>query len=152
MDFSGEKAATVDEKGRVVLPAEFKQEMGGRVPDSQLVVEEDPYVKCLNIYPLEIWNKHISTILEKLNPNNRNHSRLLDMIYKRFKKVAVPDSCRIHIPGIFAEKMNIGKEVMFVGRGDRIRLWGREEYEKYLTETDSGYGDLYEELLGPTDQ
>ena len=80
MDFSGWKPGTVDEKGRIVLPAEFKQEMGGRIPDGQLVIEQDPHIMCLNIFPLEIWNEHMRSVKETLNPNNRVHAELLDMI------------------------------------------------------------------------
>ena len=148
MDFSGEKAATVDEKGRVVLPSEFKQEMGGRIPDGQLVIEQDPYFKCLNIFPLEIWNENMASIKRKLNPNNRDHAKLLDMIYSRFKKVTVPDSCRVHLPGFLVERVNITKEVMFVGRGDRIRLWGKDEYDNYYVETDTEFSVLHDQFLG----
>ena len=148
MDFSGEKAATVDEKGRVVLPAEFKQEMGGRIPDGQLVIEQDPYFKCLNIFPLDIWNENMASIKQKLNPNNREHAKLLDMIYSRFKKVAVPDSCRVHLPGFLTDRVNITKEVMFVGRGDRIRLWGKDEYNNHYDKADAEFTDKYAKFLG----
>ncbi|MDX9883747.1 MAG: hypothetical protein RBS73_16920 [Prolixibacteraceae bacterium] len=131
MDFSGEKYATFDEKGRVVLPADFKNEMGGKIPGGQISIEVDPYEKCLNIYPMDVWEKRLSLFKSKLNRNNPQQSRLLDMIYKNFKVVSVSDNYRINFPNNFLAKVNITKDVVFVGVGDRIRLWDLAEYEKY---------------------
>ena len=131
MDFSGEKNATFDEKGRVVLPADFKNEMGGKIPGGQMAIEVDPYEKCLNIYPMDIWEKRLALFKAKLNRNNPQQSRLLDMIYKNFKVVSVPDTCRMNFPNNFLSKVDITKDVVFVGVSDRIRLWDATEYEKY---------------------
>jgi len=138
MDFSGEKHATFDEKGRVVLPADFKNEMGGKIPGGQMAIEVDPYEKCLNIYPMDVWEKRLSMFKAKLNRNNPQQSRLLDMIYKNFKVVVVPDTCRMNFPNNFLAKVNITKDVVFVGVSDRIRLWDLAEYEKY----DADMGDF----------
>jgi MraZ protein len=47
-DFSNSYSATVDDKGRVVLPAPYKREIGFD-PDSLITVEIDPYDECLNL-------------------------------------------------------------------------------------------------------
>lgn len=151
MDFSAEKNATVDEKGRVVLPADYKNEMGGRISGGQLAVERDPYEKCLNIYPMEVWEKRLTFLKGKLNRNNREQSRLLDLIYRSFKIIQVPDSCRMNLPNNFLEKVNITRDVVFVGQGDRIRLWDVGEYDAYL-ESMGGYSDLFEKHFGKSEE
>lgn len=148
MDFSSEKLANFDEKGRVVLPADFKNEMGGSIPGGQLAVEVDAYEKCLNIYPLGEWEKRIAGIKAKLNRDNKQHSRLLDMFYRNFKIIPVPESCRINIPNNFMEKVGIKKEVMFTGQGDRIRLWDLAEYNKYVESLSDDYETNFARLLG----
>lgn len=147
MDFSAEKYATFDEKGRVVLPVDYKNEMGGRIPDGQLAVEIDPLVKCLNIYPMEAWEKQLASYKAKLNRNNPRQGRLLDLLYRNFKIIGVPDSCRMNLPNSFLEKVNIKKDVLFVGGGDRIRLWDVEEYEAYYSEGES-LNDLFIDYFG----
>ncbi len=151
MDFSAEKNATIDEKGRVVLPADYKNEMGGRIPGGQLAVELDPYEKCLNVYPVVTWEKRLSTLKSKLNRNNRQQSRLLDMIYRSFKIINVPESCRMNLPNNFMGKVNITKEVIFVGQGDRIRLWDIGEYDAYLKSMGE-YGELFSEFFGEIEE
>ncbi|MEN6454767.1 MAG: hypothetical protein ABFD10_10945 [Prolixibacteraceae bacterium] len=146
MDFSGRKYATVDEKGRVLLPADYKNEMGGKIPGDQLAVQIDPYEKCLNIYPVDAWNVHFGAVKSKLNRNNREHSRLLDMLYSNFKVIQVPDNGRMNLPNDFLEKVNITKDVIFTGQGDRIRLWDVEVHKVY--EGLGDYGDLYSKHVG----
>ncbi|WP_321287315.1 hypothetical protein [uncultured Sunxiuqinia sp.] len=149
MDFSAEKSATFDEKGRVVLPVDYKNEMGGRIPGGQLAIEIDPFEKCLNIYPMEAWEARLASFKAKLNRNNPRQSRLLDMIYRNFKILNVPESCRMNFPNSFLEKVSIKKDVFFVGVGDRIRLWDVDEYEAYYSDTDKeSYKDMFTEFFG----
>ncbi|MGQ7869670.1 division/cell wall cluster transcriptional repressor MraZ [Sunxiuqinia sp. sy24] len=151
MDFSAEKKATFDEKGRVVLPVDYKNEMGGRIPNGQLAVEIDPFEKCLNVYTIEAWEKRLASFKAKLNRNNRRQSRLLDMIYRNFKIISVPESCRMNFPNNFLEEVNITKDVVFVGVGDRIRLWDALEYDAYL-DTGGDYGELFSEFFGSEEE
>ena len=132
MMFSAEIRATFDEKGRVVLPADYKNQMGGSVPGGQLAVEMDAYEKCLNIYPMPEWEKRIAKISAKLNRDNKVHSRMLDSFFRRFKIIPVPDSCRINIPNNFLESVGITKEVVFTGQIDRMRVWDASEYDRYI--------------------
>lgn len=147
MNFSALKEATFDEKGRVVLPADYKNEMGGSIPGGQLAVEKDPYEKCLNIYTMAEWEIRIAQITSKLNRDNRQHSRLLDMFYRNFKIIQVPDSCRINFPNNFLEMVGITKDVVFTGQGNRIRLWDAEEYKRYDLSCED-YGSFFERIVG----
>jgi len=147
MNFSSKKEATFDEKGRVVLPADYKNEMGGSVPGGQLAVEKDPYEKCLNIYTMDEWEKRIVQVTSKLNRDNRQHSQILDIFYDNFKIIPVPESCRMNIPNDFLKKAGIKKEVMFTGQGNRIRLWDAEQYSTY-TQSWTDYASLFDRIVG----
>ncbi|MDD2306571.1 MAG: hypothetical protein PHP53_17845 [Prolixibacteraceae bacterium] len=145
--FSGEIRATFDEKGRVVLPADYKNQMGGNVPGGQLAIEIDRYEKCLNVYTMEEWEKRILKFRSKLNLNNREHSKILDGILRKCRIIAVPENCRFTIPANFLEVAGITKEVVFTGQLERLRIWDANEYQSYtgsLTECD----DSYEQKFG----
>lgn len=145
-EFSNQYNATVDDKGRVVLPAVYKREMGD-TDERILAVEKDPYEKCLNLYPLGAWEKRLNDISSRLNQNDPRHSRFLDRFYQNFIKISVADNGRLNIPNSFFEKIGIVKEVVFTGQGDRIRLWEAEAYRMAML-PDEEYTSLFEELLG----
>lgn len=144
--FSSKYNATIDDKGRVVLPAAFKKELGESF-DYVLYVEKDPHEKCLNVYPAISWSEHLEFVRSRLNMNDKMHSRLLDVFYQNFVKVSVASNMRVNLPNAFLEKMEMGKEVVFTGQGGRIRLWSAEEYRASVI-SDDEFADLYQRLMG----
>jgi MraZ protein len=145
-DFSNQYNATIDDKGRVVLPAAYKREMGEDF-ERMMSVEIDPYEKCLNLYPASSWEKRIAFIKSRLNPNDPRQSRLLDKFYQNFVKINLAENGRLNIPNAFMQRINAVKDVVFTGQGDRIRLWDSEEYRKSMM-PDEDYPGLFEEFLG----
>lgn len=145
-DFSNFYSATVDDKGRVVLPAQYKR---GIAHDTEcwITVEIDPYDPCLNLYPEQAWNKRIGLIKSKVNPNDPRQSRFLDKFYQSFVRINMADNGRLNIPNHFLHKKNIEKEVVFSGQGDRIRLWDAENYRQAMM-PDEDYPSMFEEFLG----
>jgi MraZ protein len=144
--FSNQYNATVDDKGRVVLPAAYKRELGEAF-DRVFVVENDPYERCLNLYPSASWEKRLAFIHARLNPNDPRQSRLLDKFYQGFVKISVAENGRLNIPNPYFDKVGIAKDVVFTGQGDRIRLWDVEEYRKVML-PDDDYAGLFNEFLG----
>ena len=145
-DFSNKYNATVDDKGRVVLPAAFKREMGESF-ERIFSVEIDPYEKCFNLYPASEWEKRIDFIRSRLNPNDPRQSRLLDKFYQNFVKINVAENGRLNIPNSFLERLGIEKDVIFTGQGNRIRLWEAGAYNKAMM-PDEDYPAAFEEFLG----
>ncbi len=144
--FSSKYNATIDDKGRVVLPAAFKKELGETF-DYVLYVEKDPHEQCLNVYPSSSWSEHLEFVRSRLNMNDKMHSRLLDVFYQNFVKVGVASNMRLNLPNAFLEKMEMEKEVVFTGQGSRIRLWSAEAYKDSVISEDE-FGNLYQQLMG----
>lgn len=145
-DFSNKYNATVDDKGRVVLPAAFKRELGDSF-DRIFAIEKDPYESCLNLYPSSEWDKRIEFIRSRLNPNDPRQSRLLDKFYQSFVKINVADNGRLNIPNAFLSHVNIKKDVIFTGQGNKIRLWEADAYNASVM-SDEDYASTFEEFLG----
>ncbi len=144
--FSNQYNATIDDKGRVVLPATYKKELGNEF-DQGFTVELDPYEKCLNLYPQSSWETRLNSIKAKLNPNDPRQSRLLDRFYQNFAKISVSENGRLNIPNSFYTQKGIVKDVVFTGQGDRIRLWDVEEHKNAML-SDDDFKALFQECLG----
>lgn len=145
-EFSSTYNATLDDKGRVVLPAAFKKEMGGSF-DGAFTVEVDPYERCFNIYPASSWEKRIAFVRSRLNPNDPRQSKFLDKFYQNFVKINVAENGRLNIPNAFLARLEIAKDVVFTGQGDKIRMWEAEAYRKSMM-PDEDYPDAFAEFLG----
>ncbi|MBN1926097.1 MAG: hypothetical protein JW798_09685 [Prolixibacteraceae bacterium] len=145
-NFSSHYNATIDDKGRVVMPSAYKKHIIGDI-DKHVFVEVDPYEKCLNIYPPSLWEQRINQLKSALNFNNKAHSLLLDKFYQNFDKVTMADNGRLNIPNLFYKKVGIEKDVVFSGQGDRIRLWDADNFSKTIM-SDEDYSKLFGEILG----
>ena len=56
IEFAGTYSATLDDKGRIVLPATFKKELG-ELADEALIIEKNLHKECLDIHPEKFWRK-----------------------------------------------------------------------------------------------
>ena len=144
--FSAKYPATIDDKGRVVLPAAFKKMMGAQA-ENPVAIEMDVYLNCLNIYPQEHWNIKVQQIESKLNQFDEADIELLEQFYENFTTVKMADNGRINIPSDFLKHGNLQKDVILVGMGTMIRLWDAREYENRKN-VRKPLQDMYREKLG----
>ena len=144
--FSTKYKATIDDKGRVVLPSAFKKKMGNEAL-KPLAIEMDIYSNCLNIYPESHWGKKVEEIESKLNQFDEGDIELLEQFYENFTTVRMADNGRINIPADFLEHASLKKEVVLVGMGKLIRLWDAGEYNN-RKQSRKPLRDMYKEKLG----
>jgi MraZ protein len=146
ISFSNLYPATVDDKGRVVVPSSFKKEMGDAI-EVVYVVEKDVYDQCLNIYPYSTWQTKVERLRQRLNMDDPIQSKMLSRYYEEIVKVSMAENGRLNIPGDMLEYAGIKKEAVFTGQGSRMRLWEPARH-KASRLSDEDYAKLYKELLG----
>lgn len=127
-EFTGTYSATIDDKGRFVLPSAFKKEMG-ELASEPLVIEQNIYKTCLDIYPESYWKTRVEAFKSTLDPFSDEDDELLQFFYENFKKVDMAGNGRINIPSDLQEYGNLGKNVRLIGMGKSIRVWDVEIYE-----------------------
>jgi MraZ protein len=146
VSFYSKYSAIVDSKGRIVLPAPLKKEMGDAL-ETVFVVEKDPYDKCLNIYPQSSWQAKVEKMIKKLNMDDQIQGMMLSRIYEEIVTVHMAENGRLNIPNEMLEHAGITKEAIFTGQGSRMRLWEPSRH-KASRLSDEAYANLYKEYLG----
>lgn len=123
--FRGEYHYTLDDKGRVVLPPKFRQELGEAVIVTRGV---DEYV---SVYPRPEWEA-VEEKLRRLPPSRRGFVRFL---LAGAQEVEVDRQGRIGLPEVLREHagIEIGKEVVVVGLIQRLEIWSEERWKKAVT-------------------
>jgi len=146
ISFVSKYSATVDGKGRIVLPAPFKRELGDS-PEPVLVVEKDAYDACLNIYPYATWQTMVDEMRGKLNINNPVHSKFLSRYFEEIVTLTMAENGRLNIPDKMLQHAGIVKEAVFTGQGTLMKLWEPSRHEASRL-SDEEYTRLFRELLG----
>jgi MraZ protein len=127
-EFTGTYNATIDDKGRIVLPASFKKEMGD-LASEPLIIERNLFKDCLDIHPEKFWDDRVNAFKSTLDPFDEEDDGFLQFFYENFKKVEMAANGRINIPAEYLEYGKLTKNARLIGMGKSIRMYDLELYE-----------------------
>jgi MraZ protein len=132
--FRGINSATLDGKGRMALPARFREvAMTLSAADGALVVTIDTKERCLLLYPLPLWNE-VQEKLENL-PNMNPRSRTLQRLLIGHATDLEPDNTgRLLLPQKLRDYAQLDKKLVLVGQGKKIEIWSEELWEARMQE------------------
>ena len=120
----GEHAHTIDSKGRVILPSEFREELGERF------VITRGFDTCLSIYSDASW-QILTEKLTSLAVGSKN-ARDMSRIFVSVARVLECDrQGRFLVPGNLRKFAFLEKDVVLIGVINRIEVWSKAEWERY---------------------
>jgi MraZ protein len=127
--FYGTAAGKVDDKGRIVLPAAFRDAMvRGGAQNMTLIVKKNVQQCCLDLFPEEEWEKRSQKVLDGIDPELNTSDASFWTKYNDGVYTLVLDSKlgRLNIPSQLLESAGITKEVVFGGVGYKLQIWNPE--------------------------
>ncbi|GAB3369069.1 division/cell wall cluster transcriptional repressor MraZ [Azotobacter armeniacus] len=146
--FRGANAVSLDAKGRISMPARYRDELGSRSA-GQLIVTIDAMDPCLCIYPLPEWEL-IEAKLRELPSLREEIRRLQRLLIGNAVDLELDGSGRFLIPPRLREHANLDKHAMLVGQLNKFQLWSEDAWtaiaEADLAAIKQQPGDLPGEL------
>lgn len=138
--FMGEFHHNIDEKGRLIIPSKFRSELGER-----LIITKG-LDKCLFVYSETEWNKVMQKVgsLQFTKKNVRAFERTF---IGGASIIEFDKQGRINITSPLVHYANIQKECVIIGVNERLEIWGLEEFDKYMMESEESLGDKLEDLF-----
>ena len=123
--FRGNHLYSVDDKGRVAIPARFRDELSG-LQDSRLVVTRFKRRNrpCLDVYPISAWQR-FEDRLGAERRFSRKRATFESWYVGAAQDVQVDAQGRMLIPPTLRDYAAIGREVMFVGATEKFRIWDK---------------------------
>ena len=129
--FLGQYEHTLDDKGRITLPARFRQLL-----ERGVVITRGPD-RCLLVFTSDKWEQIADKLDGSLSLAGKD-SRLFTRLMFSSAIDDVPDKQgRVHIPDYLLRFAGIESEVVIVGMNSRLEIWSRErwvEQDAYLEE------------------
>ena len=125
--FSGKYYYCVDLKGRIIVPAPFREIISSNY-STKLYITNAPFDRCLYIYPLEEWNR----LQEQVRTKPRSDEAIrffLRRVIASAVEVEMDKQGRVQIPIALREDANINTNVVIAGQIERIELWDRNEWD-----------------------
>ena len=142
--FKGSHIYSVDNKGRINLPAKLRKNVSPDANDTFVITRG--FEKCLFVYPLDEWNKleHRLRELSSYNPQDRLFMREL---LGNATESQLDGQARVTIPQQLLNYAGIKDEVLIIGALDKIELWNTKVYEEYLAAQSETYESIAAKVM-----
>ena len=127
--FMGEYNHSVDAKGRLIVPAKFREQLG-----DEFVVTKG-LDGCLFVYPQEEW-KHIEEKFREVPLTTKDARKFSRFFFAGAATCEVDKQGRILIPAVLREFAQLEKDVVLVGVLSRIEIWSKSNWEASNTYDD----------------
>ena len=138
--FMGEYHHSIDEKGRLIVPSKFREELGDKFIITRGIEN------CLFVYPMENWNK-ITQKLETL-PFTRKDARQFVRFFLSGATTAEFDKQgRVNITTPLISYAKLQKECVIIGTGDRLEIWSLEDWNDFFNSAQDNMSDIAENLF-----
>lgn len=136
----GTHAPKLDEKGRVILPAKFREELSAGVV---LTKGQD---RCLYVFS----TKEFESIHENIRqaPVTSKQARDYLRVFLAGASDEIPDKQgRVTIPPALRRYAGLGKELVVVGVGSRAEIWDASSWHQYLASQENNFSEISEEVI-----
>ena len=138
---TGEYKNTLDEKGRIMLPAKIRTGM-----TSNVLIVTKSIERCLWLFTPEEWENVSSKMMENASPFSEKHRIIMRRFIAPAQEIEIDKSGRLSIPQSLREYASLSKECVIQGVQKYIELWDAASYEAYLAETEDKLLEASEEL------
>jgi len=122
--FRGEINHTVDAKGRVIIPAKFRDQLGDKFVITKGLDE------CLFIFPAKEWGEFEAKVAA-LPISDKSARRFVRTYIGAAFDAEIDQMGRTIIPQNLREYAKVSKEAVLVGAINRLELWSVESWKDY---------------------
>ena len=120
--FTGSVEHSLDDKGRLVVPARFRERLGSGFFVS--IAEPD---QCLALYPASIWNEFCAR-LEAAPVKDARYRAFVRHLFAHTEELSCDNQGRLVLPPVLREWAHIKKDVTSVGTLTRVEVWAKDRY------------------------
>jgi len=136
----GEYLHNIDQKGRVIVPSKFREELG-----EKFVVTRG-LDQCLFCYPLHEW-KILEEKLKKLPLTKKDARAFTRFFFSGAVECEIDKQGRINIPLTLRKYAGLEKECAIIGVSNRIEIWANDKWEEYVDTSEESFAEIAENLM-----
>ena len=130
--FTGSVDHSLDDKGRLVVPARFRERLG---PGIFLTIAlPDP---CLALYPASAWGD-VCARIEAAPVKNPEFRAYVRRLFAHTEELSTDAQGRLVIPAALRAYAGIEKDVVSIGSLKRVEVWAKDRYDEHVRDR----GDL----------
>jgi MraZ protein len=138
--FLGTHTPRLDEKGRLILPAKYRDELA---PGLVLTKGQE---RCLYVFPLPEFDRITEAL--RAAPVTAKAVRDYSRVFFASASDELPDKQgRITLPPALREYAGLQRDVVVIGANTRLEIWDAQSWTSYLDQQEDAFSDASEEVL-----
>ena len=138
--FMGEYHHTIDEKGRIIIPSKFREDLGEKFIITRGIEN------CLFVYSLSSWEK-ITNKLESLPFTKKDARQFVRFFLSGATTAEFDKQGRVNVTSPLVSYANLQKDCVVIGTGDRLEIWSEENWNAFFESASSNMSDIAENLF-----
>lgn len=137
----GEYAHNIDRKGRLIMPAKFRDELG------EHVVVNRGLDGCLYVYTVSQWEE-VYAKLSSLPSTTKDARMYQRMMLSKACECEMDSQGRILIPSSLVSLAGLEKECLIIGVANHLEIWSKERWQQLEEEQSASFEEVAEHLSG----
>ena len=138
--FLGEFQHSLDTKGRIIVPAKFREDLGEKF------ILTRGLDNCLFVYPKEEWAL-MEEKLKKLPLTKADARAFVRFLFSGATECELDKQGRILIPVNLRDYSNIDKDAVIIGVSNRVEIWSLENWEKFSLNAEQSFEEIAEKIV-----
>ncbi|GAC1660054.1 MAG: division/cell wall cluster transcriptional repressor MraZ [Candidatus Elarobacter sp.] len=126
--FVGSVEHSLDDKGRLVVPARFRERLGAGF--FLTIAEPDP---CLALYPAATW-RDVCARIEAAPVKDARYRSYVRHLFAHTEELSTDANGRLVIPATLRAFAQIEKDVISIGSLTRVEVWAKDRYDRHVGE------------------
>ncbi len=127
--FQGEFSNNMDDKGRVSIPAAFRDSLNNSHADGKIIITRSHNTPCLIAYPTREW-KRLQTVIKDMPAELKRH--FIRVVITPSQEFSPDRQGRVLLAGVLREHAALSRSVHFAGTGETFEIWDRASWDKQL--------------------
>jgi MraZ protein len=130
----------LDEKGRIILPAKFRDEFAGGL------VLTRGQERCIYVFPRQTFEGLVETVQSA--PLSSKVARDYVRLLLSGGSDEIPDKqSRVTIPAQLRDYAGLGRDLVVIGAGSRAEIWAADAWATYYADKEQAFSDTEEEVI-----
>ena len=142
----GTYECTVDNKGRIMIPAQLKKQLDGFTTEP-FILKRSVFQNCLELFPYSEWKLMMDKV-NKLNRFVKKNNDFIRMYTAGVKSIDLDSTGRLLVPKDLIAISKLTKHVVLSSSINIIEIWDKDEYEKSINDPEVDFAKLTEEVMG----
>ncbi|EOL47840.1 division/cell wall cluster transcriptional repressor MraZ [Enterococcus caccae] len=138
--FMGEFQHNIDAKGRLIVPAKFRDQLG-----EKFVVTRG-MDGCLFGYPMSEWEE-LEGKLKEMPLAKKDARTFVRFFYSAATECEIDKQGRINIPATLRTHGSLEKACVIIGVSNRIEIWDEARWQEFSTEAEENFDEIAETMI-----